>query len=92
MPLVVLHEGLAQVEDGRRPKPHEDRRLAPARVVECQRDQDGDERPADVDPLSAVQGLPPCCGFVGVYSVADPANPGIVAQAKFGEQPFHALG
>src|SRR5215210_6986540 len=60
--LVVLHEGLAEVEDGRGPKPHEDRRLALAGEVQRQRDQDGDERPAHVDTLSTVQGLPPCWG------------------------------
>src|SRR4028119_2375372 len=93
-PLVVLHEGLPQVQDRWGPKPHEDRRLAPARVVQRQRDQDGDERTSDVDSFSAVQRLPPplCCDSVGVYPVADPANRRDVAAyptrgPKFREPP-----
>ncbi len=94
MSLVILYDGLAEVEDGRRPKPHEDRRLAPAREVQRQRDQDGDERPAHVDSLATVQCLsPPPRVSVGVYPVADPANRLEVAAypapgPKFAEEPF----
>ena len=55
--LVFLQETLAQVEDGRGPKPYEDRRLAPARKVERKGDQDRDEGPSNVDSLVAVHML-----------------------------------
>jgi len=55
--LVFLQEALAQVEDGRGPKPYEDRRLAPARKVERKRDHNRDEGPSNVDSLVAVHML-----------------------------------
>src|SRR4028118_121163 len=96
--LVVFEQGLSQVQNRRRPKPHEDRRLTLAGEVQSQRDQDGDERTAHVESLATVHYLPPTrCGLsLGVYPAADGANRDAVASdttwgPNFGECTFHAL-
>jgi len=62
--LVLIQKALAQVEDSRVSQPPEDRRFAPSRKVQCQRSQDRDEGPSDVDSLATVHDLPPPFGFV----------------------------
>src|SRR5215212_1396424 len=57
--LVFVHQALAQVEDGRGPKPYEDRRLTLAREVQGQRDEDRDQGAAHVDPFATVHMLYP---------------------------------
>src|SRR5918995_2531765 len=73
--LVFLHQGLAQVEDGRGPQAHEDRRLTLAREIQGQRDEDREQGPAHVDPFATVHTLYLLEGSFGsLYPAANLAN------------------
>src|SRR5215217_1105401 len=73
--LVFVHQALAQVEDGRGPKPYEDRRLTLAREVQGQRDEDGDQGTAHVDPFATVHMLYLLLSWLdALYPAANLAN------------------
>src|SRR5918994_5681281 len=56
---VLVQEALPQVQYRGGPESDEDRRLAPAREIQGQRDEDGDQGPTHVDSFAAVHELPP---------------------------------
>src|SRR5215208_240572 len=96
--LVFLQEALAQVEDGRRPKANEDRRLTPACGVERKRDQDRDECSSDVDSLATVHVVYLLLGVLDcLYPAAKLANLERTAsllrrRPAFGERFFYWIG
>src|SRR5215212_1742618 len=96
--LVFVHQALAQVEDGRGPKPYEDRRLTLAREVQGQRDEDRDQGAAHVDPFATVHMLYPLVSLLDAlctrrltWLIGRELLRFLRRRPNFGQFPFHAL-